>query len=208
MDEQDNVKTEAETEVNANENEQGEKVQEQTDPREENERLKKRIAQAEFVIEKLKSEKPKETKEAKTEDDAEARIISRVREEMASDFIEDALTRVTVDPVERERIMLEYRTSIVKTGVSRSSIEADIAKAARLVRADQSEKLVRETAAAATSKANRSSEGASYSQETAAPKDDWKRHLSKSDLAYMTARKWPEERMKKAALAIKNDKGL
>jgi hypothetical protein len=171
----------------------------------EKEALKKRLSQAEYVIEKLKKAKPAETQVETNGDEMESRIIGKVRESMASDFLEETLGRIA-DPIKREAVRQEYETSIVKTGVSRASIEADIAKAAKLVDAELYAKEAHETKEALKAKTAKVNGGGSASKENAAVAEDWKRWLKPAELAYMTERKWSPEMMKRAALDIKANK--
>jgi len=185
----------------------------------ENDRLKaeleassKRIGQAEHVIETLKAEKkaaPAVDQKPSVDPDAlKTEIMAKVREELLPDVIEAAINAASSDHEEREKIRSEYQTSIVKSGLSKASIESDIRKAALIVRSEKNATMASEIAAAAHSASTTVSAGGATNQDRPEVKENWKRYLSANDLRYMTENKWPEERMKKAALAIKAEKGL
>ncbi|TXH56080.1 MAG: hypothetical protein E6Q97_07250 [Desulfurellales bacterium] len=173
----------------------------------------KQIGQAEHTIETLKSKAKTEVvaPEPKPEINVEglrADIMAKVREELLPDVIEAALAAASTDPEEREKIRSEYQTAIVKTGLSKASIENDIRKAALIVRSEKNATMASEIAAAAHSSSATVSAGGATNQDRPEVKENWKRYLSANDLRYMTENKWPEERMKKAALAIKAENGL
>lgn len=179
----------------------------------ENDALKKRIAQAEHVIETLKKEKAEKPPEpsapvaaaapAVNEDEIVQKVTTRLAETIASESLEESLSSLSEDPEEREEILKEYRTSIVKSGVTKSAIRADLGKAAALVRSQRNAKSATEAAAAAKSAETTTSAGGGSAPTGRRTEDaSWKKHLSKVDLEYMTRNGWSEEKMKKAALAV------
>jgi hypothetical protein len=187
----------------------GEGSQQDVVSRAEYEALQKQLKQAEFVIEKSKKQakvapapKPIATASEGTEE-----VISRLREEFAADYLEETLVTLSTDTVERERILDEYNNSIVKSGLSKSSIKNDLLKAAKLVRSDFNEKVARESALSQQTKQTIANNGGSTNQDRPQPQEDWKRYLKASDLKYMTERKWSEEKMRQAAMNIKAQSG-
>lgn len=177
--------------------------------REENEKLKTQLGQAEFTIEKVKREKAAVQESPKVNlEEIKAGVVSELREQLLPDVIESTLAELSPDPEERERVRSEYRTSIVKTGISKASIESDIRKAVSLVRSEKNAALAEELSKSVDSARATTSAGGGTNQDKAAVAEDWRRYIPSNDLAYMTLNRWPEERMKKAALAIKASRGL
>lgn len=181
----------------------------------EQEATKKRLGQAEHVIETLKREKAEKPSEnpasapsapaaqAVNEDEIVQKVHLRLAETIASESLDESLSSLSEDPEEREEILKEYKASIVKSGFTKSAIRADLAKAAALVRSQQNAKSAAEAAAAAKSAATTPSAGGGSAPTGRKAEDaSWKKHLSKADLEYMTRNGWGEEKMKKAALAI------
>lgn len=171
----------------------------------EKEATKTQLGQAEFVIEKLKkekAEKPPESAPAVNEDEIVQKVTSRLAETIASESLEESLASLSDDPEEREEILKEYKTSIVKSGVTKSAIRADLAKAAALHRSQQNAKSANEAAAAARSATTTPSAGGGSAPTRTQKDESWKKNLSKTDLEYMTKNGWSEEKMKKAALAV------
>lgn len=58
--------------------------------------------------------------------------IESVKAELVGDVLEEELSKVAKTPEEREAIRKEYEGGIVRTGVSRAKIAADLARAALL----------------------------------------------------------------------------
>lgn len=201
--EEETVDLSAETDQTNETSQEGEGQSQDVVSRSEYEALQKRLNQAEFTIEKVK--KQKETASATSIESSKdnSDIVSQLREEFAADYLDDTLSLLSTDPVERERILDEYNTSIVKSGLSKQSIKSDLLKAAKLVRSDFNEKVARETSLAKETKQYIANAGGSSNQDKPKPQEDWRRYLNADDLKYMSQRKWSEEKMREAALRIK-----
>lgn len=115
------------------------------------EATKKRLSQAEHTIVKLKKEPKEDGSESIRLEDIEEVVSKRVAEsleraktEIASDVIEEELARLTANEDEKALIRLNYEKTIVKSGLSRAAIIADLQNAKVLANKPRFDKLISE----------------------------------------------------------------
>jgi hypothetical protein len=117
-------------------------------------KLRKQLEQAEHVIVglKKKSDEAPSTDALKEEAAKIAQAeIEKVRNDLAGDVLEEEISKVAKTPEEKEAVLKEYNSSIVKTGVSRAKIAADLSKAAAIANLPKVQAQAAEARAAAAS---------------------------------------------------------
>jgi hypothetical protein len=142
------------------------------DHKAEAEKLRKQLDQAEHkIVELKKDKKPKADEGGDEGDDKGVRpdaveqivksVTEQIRQDSASDVVNEELSKLTKDPDELAHIKLIYESKIVKTGFTREQIAKDLADSFAIANAPRIQKNAEEIARAAITKTQTDTKGGS-----------------------------------------------
>ncbi len=178
------------------------------------ERTQEQLKKAEFAIYKQKKE-AKESDDAPVELPPEDRIsqmieervnarLGKIESQFAGNLLDEELSHFSKNPDEQKLIKLHYEKSIIRTGISRDAIKADLEKAYLIANAPKLRKQNTELAASMKAKQSlgNSSMGSSQAVDMKV-EEDLQKQFSAYDWQWIQARKWSKEKIKLAADAKK-----
>jgi hypothetical protein len=174
------------------------------------EKANERLRKAEFSLYKNKKEakvsKEDESMDEVPDDKFEALLEQKLNErlgkletQIVGRVLEDELSSISTNPDEQKLIRLHYENSVMKSGMDRESVRADLEKAYLIANAPKLRKMNTELSASIKANKSKTNSSAGTSQADLPNIEvDYKKHFSAHDWEFIQKRKWTKEQIKKA----------